>query len=164
MSFCRNQTLFALCAIGIAAPCAALLAAADAHAQASSPSAQAPAAPINLGGREWSAAENTHAAPENAKSELGFEVRGGLVSDYVYRGVTLSDRKPAIGAAIEATYDRFYAGLTVASVRLPTQPAAEISMSGGIRPKLGMVDLDLGVIYFKYPGENPAAESKRIDY
>ena len=27
-----------------------------------------------------------------------------------------------------------------------------------------MINLDLGVIYFRYPGENPAAQSKGIDY
>jgi uncharacterized protein (TIGR02001 family) len=119
---------------------------------------------INLGGRGWAAAESRHAAPDGANSQLEFEVRGGVASDYVYRGVTLSDRKPAVGAAIEATYALLYAGVMVASVKLPTQPAAEISMSGGIRPTLGMIDLDLGVTYFRYPGEHPAAESKGIDY
>ena len=37
-------------------------------------------------------------------------------------------------------------------------------MSGGIRPTLGPVDFDLGVTYFRYPGEAPAAESNGIDY
>ena len=45
-----------------------------------------------------------------------------------------SHRLPAVGMAVEATYNVLYAGLAVASVRLPTQPAAEISLSGGIRP------------------------------
>jgi uncharacterized protein (TIGR02001 family) len=99
-----------------------------------------------------------------AKNQLEFEFRGGLASDYIYRGVTLSDRKPAVGAAIEATYGLLYASVAVASVKLPTQPAAEISMSGGIRPTLGKIDLDLGVTYFRYPGEDPATLSKGIDY
>ena len=47
-----------------------------------------------------------------AKNQLEFEVRGGLASDYIYRGVTLSDRRPAVGAAIEATYALLYAGVT----------------------------------------------------
>lgn len=102
--------------------------------------------------------------PESAKSQLEFEVRGGLASDYVYRGVTLSDRKPAVGMAIEATYNVLYAGVTVASVRLPTQPAAEISFSGGVRPTLGPVEFDLGVTYYLYPGEAPSAESNGINY
>ena len=119
-----------------------------ADAQASGPPVQTVAAPINLGGRGWSASEGWHAESQKAESQkLEFEFRGGLATDYIYRGVTLSDRKPAIGAAIEATYNLLYAGVTVASVKLPTQPAAEISMSGGIRPKLGTIEFDLGATY-----------------
>jgi uncharacterized protein (TIGR02001 family) len=135
------------------------------HAQNSEQTPQAaPVRAINLGGRGWSATETTRPASSDGKNQLEFEFRGGIASDYIYRGVTLSDRGPAVGAAIEATYSLLYAGMTVASVKLPTQPAAEISLSGGIRPTLGPIDLDLGVIYFLYPGENPAAESKGINY
>jgi uncharacterized protein (TIGR02001 family) len=138
---------------------------ATAAAQSADPATQAASSrAINLGGRGWSGSENRRPAPEGGKNQLEFEFRGGIASDYVYRGVTLSDRGPAVGAAIEATYALLYAGVTVASVKLPTQPSAEISMSAGIRPTLGMIDLDLGVTYFRYPGEDPAAESKGIDY
>jgi uncharacterized protein (TIGR02001 family) len=132
-------------------------------AQSSTSAAQAAPA-INLGGRGWSGAESRHVAPDGGKNQLEFEISGGLASDYIYRGVTLSARQPAVGAAIEATYALLYAGVTVASVKLPTQPAAEISTSAGIRPSLGMIDLDLGATYFRYPGEDPSAESKGIDY
>ena len=143
----------------------AMLAATGARAQGSDPAPQySSAGAINLGGRGWSGSESRHAVPESANSQLEFEVRGGLASDYVYRGVTLSDRRPAVGMAIEATYNVFYAGVAVASVRLPTQPAAEISISGGIRPTLGPVDFDLGVTSFRYPGEAAAAQSNGINY
>jgi hypothetical protein len=66
--------------------------------------------------------------------------------------------------AIETTYNVLYAGMTAASVKLPTQPAAEISIGGGARPALGPVEFDLGVTYFLYPGEAPAAESNGINY
>jgi uncharacterized protein (TIGR02001 family) len=137
--------------------------AAGAHGQTSGQGAQTPATgTINLGGRGWS--EGRHAATDSARSQLEFEVRGGFASDYIYRGVTLSDRKPAVGAAVEATYALFYAGFTVASVKLPTQPAAELSFSGGIRPTIGAIEFDLGATYFRYPGEAPSAESNGIDY
>src|SRR5215218_7906342 len=100
----------------------ATLAATGARAQGSGPAPQYSSdGSINLGGRGWSGSGTRHAVPESAKGQLEFEVRGGLASDYVYRGVTLSDRKPAAGMAIEATYNILYAGLAVASVRLPTQ-------------------------------------------
>jgi len=134
------------------------LSAIDANAQDSGPAVQAPTATsINLGGRGLSMSEGKHAASAEGKHQLELELRGGVASDYIYRGVTLSDRKPAVGAALEATYGQFYAGVTMASVRLPTQPTAEVSISGGIRPTLGTVDFDLGVIYFAYPGESPGS-------
>ena len=142
--------------------CAEALVATAAFGQDAALATQAaPSGGINLGGRGWAAADSKRAGPDSGKNQLEFEFRGGLASDYIYRGVTLSGRGPAVGAAIEATYALLYAGVTVASVKLPTQPAAEISMSGGIRPSLGVINLDLGVTYFRYPGEHPAAEFQR---
>ena len=71
---------------------------------------------------------------------------------------------PRSASAIEATYNVLYAGITVASVKLPTQPAAEISISGGVRPTLGPVEFDLGVTYFRYPGEDPGGPINGINY
>jgi uncharacterized protein (TIGR02001 family) len=99
---------------------------------------------------------------DRAANQLEFSFRGGFATDYMYRGTTLSDHKPAVGAAVEATFAQLYAGVAVASVKLPTQPAAEISMSGGVRQKIGDIDFDLGVTYFLYPGE--ISTSPSTDY
>ena len=60
-----------------------------------------------------------------------------------------------VGAAFEAAFGMFYAGSTVASVKLPSQPAAELTMTGGIRPKLWDINFDFSWTYFCYPGETP---------
>jgi len=116
---------------------------------------------IGLGGRGWSAADPNHATPA---SELDFSARAGVASDYIYRGTTLSNHEPAAGAAIEARFGQLYAGATVASVNLPTQPVAEFTMAGGFRPKIGNIDFDLGVTYFAYPGERLPGETGGINY
>lgn len=108
---------------------------------------------ISLGGHGWSSFEATPVTSNQASNQLEFSFRGGFASDYIYRGTTLSDHKPAVGAAVEATFGQLYAGVAVASVKLPTQPAAEITMSGGVRRTIGSIDFDLGVSYFLYPGE-----------
>jgi hypothetical protein len=41
----------------------------------------------------------------------------------------------------------------VATVKLPTQPSAELTLAGGIRPTIATIDFDLGVTHFAYPGE-----------
>jgi hypothetical protein len=40
---------------------------------------------------------------------------------------------------------------------LPTQPAAEITISGGVRQTIGNIDFDFGMSYFAYPGEISAS-------
>lgn len=121
---------------------------------------------INLGGRGWGAAESPYTTPSTDRDPetIQFSVKAGIASDYIYRGTTLSDHKPAAGAGIEAAYRWLYAGATVASVRLPTQPSAEIAVSGGVRPTLGPVELDLGLTYFAYPGETPGGPTNGIEY
>jgi uncharacterized protein (TIGR02001 family) len=121
---------------------------------------------INLGGRSLGAAEaaRTTPRPESEPDALQFSLKAGIASDYVYRGLTLSDRQGAGGAGIEATYRWLYAGAAMASVRLPTQPSAEISLTGGVRPTWGPVEFDLGVTYFAYPGELPGGPTNGTEY
>ncbi len=117
-------------------------------------------ASADLSGRGWLASTYRHDETPPADSPLGalnFSYGGGLATDYIYRGTTLSAHNPAVGTAFEATFGQFYAGSTVRSVKLPTNPAAEVAFAGGIRPKLGDVDLDIGLTYYLYPGETPGA-------
>jgi len=127
-----------------------------AHAQAPGSSGA-----IGLGSRGWSAADVNHATSVN---EFEFSARAGLASDYIYRGVTLSDHGPAAGAAFEARFSQLYAGTTVATVNLPTQPIAEFTYAAGIREKIATIDFDFGVTYFAYPGEKLPGETNGINY
>lgn len=115
---------------------------------------------VNLGGRGLSAGSFSRTM-QSADNPVQFSARAGIASDYIYRGVTLSDRKPAYGAGIEAAFGNFYAGATAASVELPSQPNAEISFAGGYRPSIGNVDFDFGVTYYLYPGE---ISGSKIEY
>jgi uncharacterized protein (TIGR02001 family) len=111
---------------------------------------------ISLGGHGWSSFEG---APAREVNQLEFSFRGGVATDYIYRGTTLSDHKPAAGGAVEATFGALYAGLAIASVKLPTQPLAEITFIGGARRTIADIDLDFGVSYFAYPGEIPGTDT-----
>ena len=112
---------------------------------------------ISLGGHSLSSFEAAPVTSDREANQLEFSFRGGLATDYMYRGTTLSDHKPAVGGALEATYGPLYAGVAVASVKLPTQPAAEITTSAGVRRTIGNIDFDFGVSYFLYPGEISAS-------
>src|SRR4051794_30206816 len=115
-----------------------------------------PGGAIGLGNRGWSASDPNRATSAN---ELEFSARAGAASDYIYRGTTLSDHGPAAGAALEARFGALYAGTTVATVKLPTQPLAEFTFAAGVRPKIATIDFDFGVTYFAYPGERLPGET-----
>jgi len=118
---------------------------------------------ISLGDRGFAPSETTSQEASKALSEgLKWSAKAGGASDYVYRGVTLSDRKPALGAGVEATFSHFYAWMTAASVKLPTEPDLELAFGGGIRRSIGNFDFDVGASYFAYPGAMPGAPS--IDF
>jgi uncharacterized protein (TIGR02001 family) len=119
-----------------------------------------PGGTIGLGNRSWSGAETNRATSAN---ELEFSARAGFATDYIYRGTTLS-HGPAAGGALEARFGLLYAGTTVATVKLPTQPLAEFTFGGGIRPKFATIDFDLGVTYFAYPAEKLPGETSGINY
>jgi uncharacterized protein (TIGR02001 family) len=107
---------------------------------------------ISLGAHGFSAGHGAQ-TQESRDDLFGYSLSAGAATDYIYRGVTLSDHKPAVGAAFEARYGSFYAGSTVTSVRLPSDPAAELSFSGGVRKSFSGFDFDFGATYFLYPGE-----------
>jgi uncharacterized protein (TIGR02001 family) len=147
---------------------AAALPLAETHAEdsAAQPSGMqaAPAASaggVSLGDRGWS---DVYRAAPSEPDRFSFAIRGGVASDYVYRGTTLSARQPAVGAGIEATFGQFYAGATAASVKLPSEPQAEFTFSGGVRPKIGNVDLTIGATYYSYPGELFPGPTGSINY
>jgi len=142
---------FTLPAVAVAVAGALLIAGSSAQGQASTGNS---GGAISLGGHDWSSFEAVPVTSDRGANQLEFSFRGGFATDYMYRGTTLSDHKPAVGAAVEATFAQLYAGVAVASVKLPTQPAAEITISGGVRRTIGNIDFDLGVSYFLYPGGN----------
>lgn len=120
---------------------------------------------ILLGSRGGPAGETQSGSGLQDKSTgLEFSARAGFASDYIYRGVTLSDRMFAVGAGFEAAFNKIYAGVTVASVRLPTQPSSELSFAAGFRPKISNVDFDLAWTYYAYPKESVLGPTGGTDY
>ena len=136
-----------------------------AYAQASGD--QAAAGSISLGARGGVSADfrpQGTQPQEHADDAFGYNLGAGIASDYIYRGVTLSDHQPAMGAAFEARFGKFYTGSTITSVILPTAPAAELSFSSGVRPSLSGFDFDLGMTYFLYPGEIGGANTDYVEF
>ena len=86
--------------------------------------------------------------------EGGFDYAFGskLMTDYIFRGITQTAHRPGATAYGELRYGWFYAGAQPWSVQLPTEPVAEVDLYTGVRPTFGPLALDLGALYYKYPG------------
>jgi uncharacterized protein Gcw-chp len=98
--------------------------------------------------------KKTHDAPESAW-DIGFG--GAWMTDYNIRGVSQSAHKPSIAAYVEPRYAidptlQLYAGLYGAGIDFPNRAAAQIVLSGGLRPTFGKLSFDFGVWYVYYPG------------
>jgi uncharacterized protein (TIGR02001 family) len=86
-----------------------------------------------------------------------FAAGAGVVSDYLFRGVTQSNHKPSFNAYFEPRYNvnanlQLYAGIGYETIRFANDANSEIDFYGGIRPTLGKLALDVGVWYYWYPG------------
>src|SRR5258708_40036005 len=80
---------------------------------------------IALGARGgFSADSRTLRTQPQGGSENAFEytMGAGMASDYIYRGVTLSDHQPAVGAVFEARFGTFYGGCPPHTRKWPTHP------------------------------------------
>jgi Bacterial protein of unknown function (Gcw_chp) len=83
---------------------------------------------------------------------------GALMTDYNFRGISQSDRGPAVFAYSELRFKplanfEIYTGTAGWSVKLPTTPTGEFDFYGGIRPTFGPLAFDFGAIYYYYPNE-----------
>lgn len=90
-------------------------------------------------------------APAAPAWDLTFGAR--VVSDYNFRGISQTARKPGVQGYAELTFQWLYAGIAANTVDLPTKPAAEVDFMYGVRPKLGPFTFDLGMIHYVYPSE-----------
>jgi hypothetical protein len=99
----------------------------------------------------------TKAPPPPPPSPWDVAFGGGLQSDYIFRGITQSNHRPSVYAYFEPRYNvtkdlQLYAGIAGSSISFPNRAAAEIDFSAGIRPTFGPLALDLGAVYYWYPG------------
>lgn len=86
-------------------------------------------------------------------------------SDYIFRGQSQTAEDPTIQATVDLTYGILYGSVFMSNLDFGETMAGrdvanmELTFSGGIKPVLGPVTFDFGVIYYTYPGaKDPGAE------
>jgi uncharacterized protein (TIGR02001 family) len=107
--------------------------------------------------------------PAPVISQWGLSFGTVLTSDYNFRGISQSARKPAVQGTAEITYTinpnfQLYANVFASSLKLPSQASMELDGSFGIRPSFGNLGFDFGVTYYGYPGERPGIKSEFWEY
>jgi uncharacterized protein (TIGR02001 family) len=105
------------------------------------------------------AVESAPAAPASDAREFSWSITIGGTSDYVFRGISQTAGDPAAQGSIDMSYGIFYAGAWGSNIDLdggatPGFGSAEIDFYAGIKPVLGPVTFDLGVLYYWYPGSD----------
>ena len=85
-------------------------------------------------------------------------IGGAVMSDYNFRGISQSDRGTAGTAYFEGRFKpmsnvEWYAGIQAWSVKLVTEPSAEVDLYGGVRLTFDKLAFDFGVMYYYYPKE-----------
>jgi uncharacterized protein (TIGR02001 family) len=87
----------------------------------------------------------------------------GLVSDYRFRGISQTDRDPAIQGGFDYTYNpaSIYVGTWASNVADDGFAGAnfEWDVYGGWRPTFGDFTLDAGVLYYAYPNSDPSQDT-----
>lgn len=98
-------------------------------------------------------------APEEPKREWQLTYNFSATSEYVFRGFSQSAENPAVQGGADLTYKWFYAGIWASLIDFGKDANftnfdvahTEIDYYLGVKPVVGKVTFDLGVIYYTYP-------------
>jgi len=102
------------------------------------------------------------AAPE-AKSDWSFTGNAGVFSDYRFRGISQTDKKPAFQGGFDIGHaSGFYVGNWNSNVDSSLYNGANLEMDfyGGYKMTAGPVALDFGALYYYYPGSGAGGTFK----
>ncbi len=90
-----------------------------------------------------------------------------VVSDYRFRGISQTNKRPAIQAGITATHESgVYVGVWGSSVDEYIAAGAdqEIDLIGGFKKSFGGTTLDVGAVYYYYPGAEQIIPGYNSDF
>lgn len=92
------------------------------------------------------------AAPVAAQpADISFNL--GAATDYAWRGVSMSGENPHVFGGIDLAVGSIgYAGAWASNIEYDGDTGGELDLYAGVRPRVGPVNLDLGVTYYGYVG------------
>jgi len=94
--------------------------------------------------------QNASAAEDTA---ISFSANAAVVSDYRFRGVSLSNKDFAIQGGFDITSDTgFYVGTWGSSIEQYEGSELELDIYGGYATTFNDLDFDIGILAYTYPG------------
>jgi uncharacterized protein (TIGR02001 family) len=99
------------------------------------------------------------AVPVAAPSPWDIAFGSAIMTNYMWRGISQSGNSPSVAAYFEPRYNinpnlQLYAGVSAESIKFANGAAAEVDFYAGVRPTLGPVAFDFGILYYYYPRGN----------
>lgn len=87
-----------------------------------------------------------------AQSEIELSGNAAVVSDYRDRGVSLSDRGPALQAGADLEAGAFFAGTWASTIAETGGAEIELDLYAGLQGELGETAVSAGAYAYLYPG------------
>ncbi|MFC3070555.1 TorF family putative porin [Phenylobacterium soli] len=89
----------------------------------------------------------------------------GAATDYVFRGVSQTDENAQIYGGADATLGKIgYAGVWLSNVDFNNGTSMEYDLYAGIKPTVGPVALDLGVIRYGYTNQPSGPHEDYVEW
>lgn len=82
----------------------------------------------------------------------------GVMSNYIYRGMSQSNDKISVKAGIDAFYNGFYAGATALTIDFETDDDFELDYYAGYTNLLGIFTYDINLFITSYDGSSKQSE------
>jgi uncharacterized protein (TIGR02001 family) len=99
----------------------------------------------------YMAAPLAHA--EGALDTENFSANIALTSNYIFRGVSLSNNDPAVSGGFDWGYNGLYLGTWASSITSVQDESFEIDYYGGYGGEINGIAYSLDYIYYEYPGD-----------
>ncbi len=92
------------------------------------------------------------ASPALAQDGIDVSTNAGVVSDYRFRGVSQSDRDPAVQGGLDLSAGPFFAGTWGSTIAEYGGAETEVDLYAGLQGEIGGTALSAGAYAYLYPG------------
>jgi uncharacterized protein (TIGR02001 family) len=103
-------------------------------------------------------------ADDDSDRKFGYSVTLTGVSDYLFRGISLTDHTPAFQPFVEFTYGIAYLDFWGSNVKNGVGDPWELDIYAGLRPVTGPISWDVGVLYYQNPDAHFASDLDYVEF